>query len=348
MRKMSGLLRRDPVTMAARSPPTSAPPRLGARSAAAQAPWPGLELILLLLAISAGLRIRCRACWPSPTHRCSSSAAFCSPSAPACRASSRAPRMSSSSVFVPPLLYLGRGLVPAPRFLAGYIGRSSRLAVLMVLASTAAVAAIAHAIDPAFTRAAGSPPSARSCSPPSTRSRRFPSSPQPQGCQHRIQSILEGEGLLLNHATALVAYRVAAVASSHRDVLSSGAPHGHFLAAATGGLLIGVAVGGIVLGVHRLTRTVPVVENTISLLTPYAAWLPAELAGASGVVSVCAAGMVVARYVQDAGRPETRIQNTAMWSVVTFRPRALAFILVGLECRRTSRGRCLRLRPGRC
>ena len=147
--------------------------------------------------------------------------------------------------------------------------------------------------------------------------------------RRRLLVVLEGEGLL-NDATALIAYRVA-VAAAVTGTFDPWSAAGHFGVAAMGGLLIGIAVGGIVLWVHRLTRTVPVVENTVSLLTPYAAWLPAEFAGASGVVAVCAAGMLVGRYVQDVGRPDTRIQDAAMWSVVTFLLESLVFILVGLE-----------------
>jgi CPA1 family monovalent cation:H+ antiporter len=87
----------------------------------------------------------------------------------------------------------------------------------------------------------------------------------------------------------------------------------------------------IVLRIHRLTRSVAVAENTVSLLTPFAAYLAAELVHASGVVSVVAAAMYVARNVQVVGSPATRLQNTAMWSVVTFLLESLVFILVGLE-----------------
>ena len=282
-----------------------------------------LELILLLLAISAGLRIvaeRLAIPYSSLLVVGGLLLAF----------GSDLPRIELSPdilflVFVPPLLYWGAVSFPLRDFWRE-IGPILRLAVFMVLVSTAAVAAIAHAIDPAFTWAAAFALGAI-VSPPDPvavisilRNLKAPRS---------IQSILEGEGLL-NDATALIAYRVAVVAAV-TGTFHPWSAAGHFVVAATGGLLIGLAVGAIVLGAHRLTRAVPVVENTVSLLTPYAAWLPAELAGASGVISVCAAGMVIARYVQDVGRPETRIQNTAMWSVVTFLLESLVFILVGLE-----------------
>ena len=144
-----------------------------------------------------------------------------------------------------------------------------------------------------------------------------------------IESILEGEGLL-NDATALVAYRIA-VAAAVTGVFSPLRAGAQFIVAAAGGVVIGIVVGYVVLRLHRLTRSVAVAENTVSLLTPYAAYLPADLIGASGVIAVVAAGMYVARNVTDIGSPAARLQNQAMWSIVTFLLESLVFILVGLE-----------------
>jgi CPA1 family monovalent cation:H+ antiporter len=283
----------------------------------------GLQLILILLAVSAGLRIvaeRLNIPYSSLLVVGGLMLVF----------SSGLPRVELAPdvlflVFVPPLLYWGAVSFPLRDFWHE-IGPILRLAVLMVLVSTAAVAVTAHAMDPAFTWAAAftlgaivSPPDPVSVMSV-LRSLRAP---------RAIESILEGEGLL-NDATALIAYRVA-VAAAVTGAFQPWRAAGHFIVAALGGLLVGIAIAAVILGAHRLTRTVPVVENTVSLLTPYAAWLPAEFIGASGVVSVAAAGMVVARYVQNVGRPETRIQNTAMWSMVTFVLESLVFILVGLE-----------------
>jgi len=283
----------------------------------------GLELILVLLAVSAGLRIvaeRLRIPDSSLLVVGGLVLAF----------TPNLPRVELAPdvlflIFVPPLLYWGSVSFPL-RDLWHQIGPILRLAILMVLVSTAAVAVVAHEIDPAFTWAAAFALGAI-VSPPDPVS--VVSILRNLKAPRAIQSILEGEGLL-NDAAALIAYRVA-VAAAVTGTFHPWRAAGHFVLAAVGGLLIGIAAAVIVLGLHRATRTVPVVENTVSLLTPYAAWLPAELVGASGVVAVAAAGIVVARYVQDVGGPETRIQNTAMWSVVTFLLESLVFILVGLE-----------------
>jgi CPA1 family monovalent cation:H+ antiporter len=87
----------------------------------------------------------------------------------------------------------------------------------------------------------------------------------------------------------------------------------------------------IVARIHRLTRLVPVVSNTVSLLTPFASYLLADLLGASGVLAVVATGMYAARTVPRVVGPETRVRLAEMWTVVTFMLESLVFILVGLE-----------------
>ena len=283
----------------------------------------GLELVLLLLAVSTGLRIlagRLGLPYSALLVVGGLMLAFVP----------NLPRVELSPdvlflVFVPPLLYWGAASFPLRDF-QRELGPILRLAILMVLVSVAAVAVVAHALDPAFTWAAAFTLGAI-VSPPDPvavlslmRSLRVP---------RAVESILEGEGLL-NDATALVAYRMA-VAAAVTGAFSPWRAALQFLVAGAGGLAIGVVIGVVVVRLHRLTRSVDVAENTVSLLTPFAAFLSAELVEASGVVAVVAAAMYVARNVQDVGSPATRLQNSAMWAVVTFLLESLVFILVGLE-----------------
>jgi CPA1 family monovalent cation:H+ antiporter len=283
----------------------------------------GLELVLLLLAVSAGLRIVAeRLAIPY--------SALLVVGGLVLAFTPNLPRVELAPdvlflIFVPPLLYWGAVSFPLRDFWHE-IGPILRLAVLMVLVSTAAVAVTAHAIDPAFTWPAAFALGAI-ISPPDPVA--VLSVMRNLNAPRAIQSILEGEGLL-NDATALILYRFS-VAAAVTGAFSPSRAAIQFATAAVGGAAIGLGIGALVLWIHRLTRSVPVVENTISLLTPYAAWLPAEFLGASGVVAVAAAGLLIARYVTKIGRPEARLQNTAMWSIVTFLLESLVFILVGLE-----------------
>jgi CPA1 family monovalent cation:H+ antiporter len=283
----------------------------------------GLELLLLLLAVSAALRVLAeRLPVPYPTVLVVGGLALALvPDVPRVELSPEVLFL----VFVPPLLYGGAWSFPLRDFRRA-LGPILRLAVLMVLVSMVAVAVVVHAVDPAFTWAAAFTLGAI-VSPPDPvavlalmRTLRMP---------RAIQSILEGEGML-NDATALVAYRVAVGAA----VTGAFAPWRtalQFFAVTAGGVAVGLVVGAVLLRLRRLTRSVDVVENVVSLLTPYAAYLSAERVGASGVVAVVTAAMYTARLASDDGSAAMRLQNAAMWSVVTFLLESLSFILIGLE-----------------
>jgi CPA1 family monovalent cation:H+ antiporter len=228
-------------------------------------------------------------------------------------------------VFVPPLLYSGAMTFPLRDFRRA-LGPIVRLAVVMVLVSIAAVAVAVHAIDPAFTWAAAFALGAI-VSPPDPVA--VLSVMRSLGLPREIESILEGEGLL-NDATALVAYRMA-VAAAVTGAFTPWRAALQFVAVSAGGLAVGILVGVLVIRAHRLTRSVAVAENTVSLATPFVAYLAAEAVGASGVIAVVAAAMYVARKVFDVGEPATRLQNTEMWAIVSFVLESLVFILIGLE-----------------
>ena len=283
----------------------------------------GLELVLLLLAVSAGLRLVAeRLTVPY--------AAILVVGGLLIALIPGLPRVTLPPdvlflVFVPPLLYWGAVSFPLRDF-RRQLGPILRLAVVLVLVSTAAVAIVAHTLLPSFTWAAAITLGAI-VSPPDpvavlsvTRSLRAP---------RWIESILEGEGLV-NDATALVIYRLAVAAAVTGNFAPSHAAL-DFLLASAGGIAIGLVVGVIVTRVQRVTGSVPAVSATVSLLTPFASYLPAELLGASGILSVVATGMYVARAVPRLVGPETRLLFVSTWTVVTFMLESLVFILVGLE-----------------
>ena len=89
----------------------------------------------------------------------------------------------------------------------------------------------------------------------------------------RVLVILEGESLL-NDATALVSYRIAVSAALVGGATVAGALLDFVVAAVAGaavGLLLGVALAAL-----RRRLDDPLLENALSLLTPFAAYLPAE------------------------------------------------------------------------
>jgi len=282
-----------------------------------------LELVLLLLAVSAGLRLvaeRLAIPYAAVLVVGGLILAFV-PGLPQVTL----PPDVLFLVFIPPLLYAGSINFPL-RDIRRQIGPIVRLSVVMVLVSTAAVAVVAHALHPSFTWAAAITLGAIVAPPDPVavlsimRSLRIP---------RDLISILEGEGLL-NDATALVTYRLAIVAAV-TGAFSPSQAAVQFLVGGAGGIAIGLLIGAVVARVHRVTRSVPVVSDTVSLLTPFASYLLADLVGASGILSVVATGLYAARTVPKIIGPALRVQITGMWTIVTFLLESLVFILVGFE-----------------
>ncbi|MDQ1579930.1 MAG: monovalent cation/hydrogen antiporter, partial [Microbacteriaceae bacterium] len=92
------------------------------------------------------------------------------------------------------------------------------------------------------------------------------------GLPRRMVTVLEGESLL-NDATALVALNasIAAIVS----VLNPWMVVGDFALAILGGGAVGLAVG-FVLAVIRKRLRAPVLDTSLSLVTPYLAFIPAQ------------------------------------------------------------------------
>jgi CPA1 family monovalent cation:H+ antiporter len=228
-------------------------------------------------------------------------------------------------LFIPPLLYAGAIVFPLREF-QREIGPIVRLSVVMVLVSTVAVAVVAHALHPAFTWPAAFALGAI-ISPPDPvavlsvmRSLRMP---------REIQTILEGEGMV-NDATAIIIYRFA-IAAAVTGAFSLSSAVLRFFIGGAAGVVIGLLVGLVVTRVHRMVRTVPVVSNMVSVLTPFASFLLADILGASGVLAVVTTGLYAARRVPRIIGAEARLQVSGMWTVITFILESLVFILVGLE-----------------
>jgi monovalent cation/hydrogen antiporter len=108
------------------------------------------------------------------------------------------------------------------------------------------------------------------------------------GVPRRLIVILEGEGLA-NDATALILYRFAVVAAS-TGLFSLGQAAGTFVLIVVGEIAFGIGIGWLSLRLRRWARD-PRVEITLSLLTPYAAFLIPAHFGGSGVLATMTTGL---------------------------------------------------------
>ena len=229
-------------------------------------------------------------------------------------------------VFIPPLLYRA-SLLASYRDLRANIRPILSLGVGHVLFATIVVAWVAHHVIPELPWASAFALGAV-VSPPDVAAataflRRLP-------LPRRVVTILEGESMI-NDAAAIVAYRMA-VAAAVTGTFSLGGAGLRFLVMGAGGVAVGLAVGWLLGAVRRHIHD-PEVENTISLLSGYAAYLPAERLGVSGILAVFAMGIYLGRVGPRFVAADTRVQNVGMWDVVVFVLEGLIFVLTGLALR---------------
>jgi CPA1 family monovalent cation:H+ antiporter len=231
--------------------------------------------------------------------------------------------------FLPPLLFADGWLMPLREFV-----RARRailtLAVGLVIFTTLAVGLVAWWLVPglplamAFALGAIVSPTDAVAVNAITERLRVPA---------RLTTVLNGESLM-NDATGLVAFKfaLAAVVAGSFSLTQMAA---EFSLLAVGGFLLGLAVG---YGVGRLRDLVlrvqdsePMVEITLSLMTPFAAYLAAEHLGVSGILAVVAAGLYSGWRDPVRMDVETRQSAFAVWGLLIFWLNGTAFVLLGLQ-----------------
>ena len=231
--------------------------------------------------------------------------------------------------FLPPLLFSDGWLMPLREFV-----RAKRaillLAVGLVTFTTVAVGLVAHWLVPglplamAFALGAIVSPTDAVAVNAVTEKLRVPT---------RLTTILNGESLM-NDATGLVAFKFA-LAAVVAGTFSLGRITAEFSLLAFGGIGAGLAVG---YGIGRLRDLIlrlqgsdPMIEITLSLMTPFAAYLAAERLGVSGVLSVVTAGLYSGWRDPVRMDAETRQTTFAVWTLVVFWLNGIAFVLLGLQ-----------------
>jgi Na+/H+ antiporter len=226
-------------------------------------------------------------------------------------------------LFLPPLLY-------SSAFFANLhdIRRGMRVvtvqAVGLVLVTMCTVAVVAHELIPgmpwavAFVLGAIVSPTDALAPAEILRRLRVP---------RRLVSLIEGESLL-NDGTALVAYNTALAAVGATFVFRDAA--GDFLVNVAGGIAIGLVAGKVLVEIRRRINDIPT-EITISLLSGYAGYLPAEALHVSGVLAAVTVGIVLGWKAPEISTASMRLQGYAVWEILVFLLNALLFVLIGLQ-----------------
>ncbi|WP_329122638.1 Na+/H+ antiporter [Streptomyces sp. NBC_01465] len=154
------------------------------------------------------------------------------------------------------------------------------------------------------------------------------------GLPSRITTILQGESLV-NDATAITAYKVALAAAVGEGASWAGGIE-EFALAAVGGVGVGLI---LMVPLHWLRTHLKeaLLQNTLSLLIPFVAYAAAEHVHASGVLAV----VVVALYLGHRSWQvdfATRLQEEAVWKMVSFILESVVFALIGLQLRFVLKG----------
>ena len=228
-------------------------------------------------------------------------------------------------VILPPLLYIAAWQTSWREFKYNLVSISS-LAVLLVFFTAFGVAFAAEWWLPGFDWRLGfllgavvSPTDAVAAT----------SIARKVGMPQRIVDLLEGESLL-NDATGLLALEFGVQMVFHGTTPSLAAGLLQFAWLTVGGILIGVAIGFAVTWLERWVDDGPV-EIALSLMIPYAAYLVANAARASGVIAVVACGLLVSRQSSRLFSPRVRLQALAVWDALEFLLNGLVFVLIGLQ-----------------
>lgn len=225
-------------------------------------------------------------------------------------------------LILPPLVYAASVRLPWPEFRSNLrpIGLLAFGLVLVHIATVALVARFAGGLPWPVAIALGAIVSPTDPAAATAVAERV-------GLPGKLVAILEGEGLV-NDAVALTALRLALAAAA--GGMAWGAGVAHFVAIVVGEPLYGCLVGIAVLAVRKRIED-PRIEVTVSLLTPFAAYLLPEALGGSGILATLAAGMYIGEQRSAVVPAGTRLRSTSVWELIVFVLNGVLFLMAGVE-----------------
>ncbi len=146
------------------------------------------------------------------------------------------------------------------------------------------------------------------------------------GAPAGLKAILEGESLF-NDGTGVAVFSavVGTIASGHPSAVDGVL---RFVFVTGVGAAIGIASGAAAVVLLRRVAEAEL-EIMITLVVAYGSYLAADVVHASGVVSVVAAGIVIARFASRTGRLRGT-QLIGFWNLLAFLLNAMLFLIVGI------------------
>jgi monovalent cation/hydrogen antiporter len=227
-------------------------------------------------------------------------------------------------LFLPALLYW-ESLTTSLREIRANLRVVVMSSVLLVLATAGTVAVVGHALGLSWPVAwvLGAVVAPTDATAVAAVAGRMP---------RRILTTLRAESLI-NDGTALVVFALAVAVATGAEQFSWPSALGAFALSYVGGAAAGLAVAWLAIRGRRLMANNPLLENGISVLTPFAAYLLAEEVHASGVLAVVVCGLTLSQIGPRTIGARTRVQARAFWQVTTFLLNGTLFVLVGLQLR---------------
>lgn len=155
------------------------------------------------------------------------------------------------------------------------------------------------------------------------------------GAPPRLKALVEGESMF-NDGTAVVAFGLMLGIAQGTESFNLQQLLVNFVTVVGVGILVGVVLG---FGISYLTQRfdLPLVEQSLTLLTAYSAYLIAEKLGGSGVIATVATGLILGNFGSRIGMsPRTRVAVSEFWEFVAFFANSILFLLIGAQFRITT------------
>lgn len=148
------------------------------------------------------------------------------------------------------------------------------------------------------------------------------------GVGERLTVLTEGESLF-NDGAAVVAFSILVGIPLGVQEFSVTNSVVQFVAV-TG---IGIGIGSLIgFGISYLTQRfdLPLVEQSLTLLSAYGAYLLTEELGGSGVIGVVTVGIILGNFGSRIGmNPRTRLSVSEFWEFIAFFVNSIVFLLIG-------------------
>jgi CPA1 family monovalent cation:H+ antiporter len=144
---------------------------------------------------------------------------------------------------------------------------------------------------------------------------------------HRLTQILEGESLF-NDATALLIYRVAVAAAMGDPPSLRTIPT--LILIVSGSVVAGSAVAWLFTRVQHRVEDIPT-AIVLQFAATFGVWIAAEHVGLSGILTIVAYAITLARFAPHTTPARIRVPSYAVWETMVFVLNVLAFVLIGLQ-----------------